>query len=395
MHSSTSNSDQAPLNASPAETADDAPRGESTSSGTGHVLLERPIPRQPWLQHLFAAVLGLVVLVGIWEFLMRDKAGLRAGDLGDGRADWIEQRRLVDSASKDSIVIIGDSRILFDTDLDTWHALTGQRPLQLGMMGAGALPVLDNLANDSDFAGLLVIGTAEFSYFSEGPDSATDALDHRNKQSPSERLGNWLQARLSRHFAFIDADYALMNLIERLRWPERENVGSYYYTVWKLAENSAGRQTHLWDRLATDPYLLEHARTMWKLIYAGDPIPEALVSRVIAKTKTDIERIRARGGEVVWVRPPSAGPILDIERKRYPRDRVWNRLLRETDTLGIYFDDYPKMRGLTVPDWSHLDQPSSVKFTDAYVRELVARVDWLKSRQPSIDNPQNAEAIIK
>lgn len=380
MHSSISNSDQAPRTASPAETAEDAPSGESTSSGTGHVLLARPIPEQPWLQHLIVAVLVLAALVGIWEYLMRSKAGLRAGDLGDSRADWIEQRRLVDKASNDSVVIIGDSRILFDTDLDTWHRLTGRRPLQLGMMGAGALPVLDDIANHSDFAGLLVIGTAEFSYFTEGPDSATEALAHRSKQSPSERLGNWLQARLSRHFAFIDPDYALMNLIERHRWwPERDTVGSYYYTIWKLAENRAGRQTHLWDRLAADPYLLEHAQTMWKLIYDGEPIDDALVARVIAQTKTDIERIRARGGEVVWVRPPSAGPILDIERRRYPRARVWDRLLHETDTMGIYFDDFPQMRGLAVPDWSHLDQASSLKFTDAYVRVLNERMDWLKS----------------
>jgi hypothetical protein len=379
MHSYTSNSDQTPPNASPAGATDYVTHRESASPSTGHALLVRPVPQQPWLRHLIVAAFGVAALVGGWEYLMRDKAGLRAGDLGDSRADWIAQRRLVDSAPKDSIVIIGDSRILFDTDLDTWQALTGRRPFQLGLMGAGALPVLDDFANDPHFTGLLVIGTAEFSYFAEGPDSATDALDHRNRQSPSERLGNWLQAGLSRHFAFIDVDYTLMNIIERYRWPEREHVGGSYYTIWKLAENLEGRQTHLWDRLAADPYLLEHAQTMWKLIYNGDPIPEDLVARVVARTKIDIDKIRARGGDVVWVRPPSAGPILDIERKRYPRDRAWDRLLRETGTLGVYFDDYPQMRGLTVPDWSHLDQASSLKFTDAYVRVLSERVNWLKS----------------
>jgi hypothetical protein len=386
MHSSTSNSDRTSRHALPARAADDVPDGENISPTIGHAVLTRPIPRQPWLRHLMVAAFITAALVGGWEYLMRDKAGLRAGDLGDSRADWIVQRRLVDSAPKDSIVIIGDSRILFDTDLDTWQALTGRRPFQLGLMGAGALPVLHDFANDPHFSGLLVIGTAEFSYFAEGPDSATDALDHRYKQSPSERLGNWLQAGLSRHFAFIDANYTLMKLIERHRWPEREHVDGYYYSVWKLAENLEGRQTHLWDRLTTDPYLRTHARIVWKRIYSGDPVPDDLVARMVARTKTDVERIRARGGDVVWVRPPSAGPILDIERRRYPREKVWDRLLRETSTFGIYFGDYPQMRGLTVPDWSHLDQASSLKFTDAYVRVLNERVNWLKSRHAAAGN---------
>ena len=383
MHSSTSNSDSALQRALLMKASDDTAK----SPETGQAVLTRPIPRQPWLRHLMAAAVLTATLVVGWEYLMRSKAGLRAGDLGDSRADWIEQRSLVDSAPKDSIVIIGDSRILFDTDLDTWQALTGHRPFQLGLMGASALPVLDDFANDPDFSGLLVIGTAEFSYFAEGPDSATAALDHRGKQSPSERLGNWLQSGLSRHFAFIDANYTLMDLIERHRWPEREHVDGYYYSVWKLAENLDGRQTHLWDRLTTDPYLQEHARIVWKLIYSGDPVPEDLVERMVAKTKADVERIRARGGDVVWVRPPSTGPILDIERVRYPRHRVWNRLLRETNTFGIYFEDYPLMRGLGVPDWSHLDQASSLKFTDAYVRVLSGHSTWLKSHHAAVGNP--------
>jgi hypothetical protein len=95
-------------------------------------------------------------------------------------------------------------------------------------------------------------------------------------------------------------------------------------------------------------------------------------------TKSDIDRIRARGGEVVWVRPPSGGPLLDIERARYPRGRVWDKLVHDTASFGVYFEDYPGMQQLHCPDWSHLSRASAMAFTDAYVRVLRDQVEWLK-----------------
>jgi hypothetical protein len=104
---------------------------------------------------------------------------------------------------------------------------------------------------------------------------------------------------------------------------------------------------------------------------------------VIASTKADIDQIRARGGDVVWVRPPSTGPILDIERTRYPRQQVWDRLMHETGSFGVYFEDYPNMRNFNSSDWSHLTKSSALVFTDAYVRVLQEKVEWLRTHDPS------------
>jgi hypothetical protein len=81
-----------------------------------------------------------------------------------------------------------------------------------------------------------------------------------------------------------------------------------------------------------------------------------MMDAVVASSKRDVERIRARGGDMVWVRPPSDGPVLANERLRVPRDQVWDRLLRETHCFGVYFEDYPEMRGLEVPEWPHLSR---------------------------------------
>lgn len=340
---------------------------------------ERPIPALPWLKIFLAVASTTLVLMVAWEMEMRH-LGLRAGDLDDERGYWTEERRKVDAAPRDSIVIIGDSRILMDTDLATWQKLTGQRPTQLALMGTNAQPVLHDLAADEHFAGLLVIGTAEFSYFSFDAGSMPSVLKYIKTESPSQRIGQQIYKILSRYLAFLDNNYTLFKLLERHRWPERKGVDGPYIDVWKISESYDDRQNYLWGRIEQDKYLREHSQFIWMTFFAGPEVAADLVEQVSASTKSDIARIRARGGEVVWVRPPSTGPILDIERARYPRPRVWDKLVHDSGSFGIYFEDYPSMRNFPCPDWSHLSKASAISFTDAYVHVLRDRVQWLKSR---------------
>lgn len=342
--------------------------------------LERPVPSAPWLRVLVVMAVIAAVAMTAWEFEMR-QLGLRAGDLGDGKAYWAVERRKVDSGPRDQVVIIGDSRILFDTDLATWQRLTGRRPIQLALQGTNARPFLHDLATDEHFAGLLVVGISPTSYFRDGTGLHGAMLDYLPIESPSQRLGHRLDLYLQRHLAFLDQDYTLFKLIEQREWPaERvEPRDSPYYDVWKIIEAYDDRQVVLWDRIERDAYLREHARLAWNG-FKGTPVLPETIDKVIATAKADIDRIRARGGEVVWVRPPAAEPILVNERSRAPRGTTWDRLLRETGSFGVHFEDYPEMQHLEIPEWSHLSRSSALRFTDAYVRALRNNVDWLRIR---------------
>jgi hypothetical protein len=348
--------------------------------------LERAVPVLPWLRILMIVIAAAALLMLAWELEMRH-LGLRAGDLDDGRGYWMAERRKVDSGPRDQVVIIGDSRILLDTDLSVWQKLTGQRPIQLALMGTNAQPVLHDLAMDEHFAGMLVIGTAEFSYFSDDAGSYPVVLESMKTESPSQRVGHSIYKELSRHLAFLDSNYTLFTLLEQHKWPERKNVEGPYMDVWKISESYNDRQTYSWDRIENDDYLREHARLVWTDIFAGTPVSDDAVARASASSKSDIDRIRQRGGEVVWIRPPSSGAVLDIERDRYPRQKIWNKLVSDTGSFGIYFSDYPNMQGLSCPDWSHLSKASAVAFTSAYVRVLSEQVQWLKEHSSVPDHP--------
>ena len=341
---------------------------------------QRPIPALPWQKILLLVTSVTFVLMVAWEIEMRH-LGLRAGDLDDGRPEWAVERRKIDSGPRDSVVIIGDSRILLDTDLATWQRLTGHRPIQLALLGTNAQPILHDLAADDHFAGLLVIGTAEFSYFTGDGNARPAILTYLKTESPSQRMGQEIYKELSRYLAFLDHHYTLFKLIEDHKWPERKGVDGPYLDNWKVSETYDDRQSYQWDRLERDDYLRRQAQTIWTYFFSGPPVKPEKVAQVIAGTKADIDRIRARGGEVAWVRPPSSGPLLAIERTRYPRARVWDKLVHDTGAFGIYFEDYPEMQHLSLPDWSHLTRSSAVAFTDAYVRILRDRVEWFKSHE--------------
>ena len=338
----------------------------------------RVVPAVPWPQVFVGMLVMLALLLGAWEYALRG-LGLRAGDLDDGRDYWAVERRKVDLGPRDSVVIIGDSRMLYDTDLATWQRLTGRRPIQLALPATNAQNFLHDLATDEHFAGLLVIGTAELSYFRDGDGGSSDVLEYVKSQTPSQKSGQMIYKELSRHLAFLDTDYTLFRVIERREWADREGVDGPYGEVWKLSESTDDRQSWLWDRLEKDPYLLEHARRVWKAVYPSEPVAADVVDRTIARAKADVQRIRARGGEVVWVRPPSSGVLLEREHARFPRAKIWDRLLGETGCFGVHFEDYPQMQNLSLPDWSHLARRSALGYTQAYVQVLADHVAWLKS----------------
>jgi hypothetical protein len=327
-----------------------------------------------WL--VMAAVL---MATAAWEWRMRG-LGLRAGDLGDGPSHWMAERRRLEAGDHDGVAIVGSSRILFDTNLDVWEELTGRRPVQLALPGTNPRPLLADIADESDFNGLVVVGFTpdlffleRFSYLPQ----FEDVLHSWRDESPSDRVGHRIGLAVSGRLAFLDEAYRLAPLIERVDIPDREGVRRPWLEVWKIEETSAGRQHWLWPRIETDERLRNHARIVWGPFDGSGPKPEA-IEQGIAETAKAVAAIRRRGGEVVFVRSPSAGLYYESEQAGIPRAKTWDRLLRETESFGIHFEDYPEMRGLDVPEWSHLSRESATRFTRAYVAVLQQRFPELR-----------------
>jgi hypothetical protein len=338
----------------------------------------RDIPLRPWVKMGVFAFCAVTLMTAVWEWDARANLGLRAGDIDDSAQAWAEQRRLADAAP---VTIVGDSRILFDTDLNRFEQLTGVRPIQTAIVGTSARALLESYANDPGFHGLLILGLADLSYFRpQGVGLGGPYLKNFEKNDkPSQLSGLYIDRFLQRYLAFMDSDYRLSRLVRRFDHGIRKGADSPYEDVWKISETFDDRQTFMWGQIESDAYLRNHARHAWNL-FQGPPLPTLIVRNVVARSAEAVRRIRARGGDVIFIRPPSAPELRSVEDRRLPRAKGWDMLLAGTHAQGIHADDLPQARNLVIPEWSHLSRKCAAVFTDAYVRRLVELTPRLKLR---------------
>ena len=338
----------------------------------------RDIPLRPWLKMGTFVLAAVVVLTSAWEWTARTRIGLRAGDIDDSPQAWAEARRAADLAP---VAIVGDSRILFDTDQARFQAMTGIRPVQVSHVGTDSRALLENFANDPKFHGLLIVGMADTMYFGMPAIGLGGVAIHNYEKNgkPSQLTGLWIDRWLQRYLAFMDHDYRLCLWATRIDNGWRKGPDSPYDDVWKLSETSPGRQYFMWDQIEKPGYLQSHARYAWHG-FKGPPIPKTVVDKVIARSAEAVRRIRARGGDVIFVRPPSAPELRVNEQARVTRALGWDRLLGGANAKGIHADDLPQAQNLVIPEYSHLSRKCAAVFTDAYVRRLVELTPRLKLR---------------
>ena len=85
---------------------------------------------------------------------------------------------------------------------------------------------------------------------------------------------------------------------------------------------------------------------------------------------TTVEKLRARGGKIIFVRFPHSGDLKTLEDRETPRAGIWDRVIKDTGAPSIYYEDYPELSGFNCPEWSHLSAGDSVEFSKRLVPHL-------------------------
>ena len=342
----------------------------------------RPVPEQPWGLIFAGTILILAVLLGCWEEYWR-AYGVHPS-IANGYGLWAMQRRRIDAGEGDATVLLGASRVFFDIQLPVWERLAGRRPIQLAIEGTSPLPFLGDLADDPHFTGRVLVGVAPDVFFS-GYQYRGGVLSYMRKETPSQRIGQWLSMRLIEPFvAFDDRDFALATVLARQPWPVRP--GKRWFTeVRKLADSESDRNTHLWSKVGDDPAYREMARNIWREGFVpsdDDPTPEEAAQaehEQIELAVKAVTKLRARGVRVLFVRMPSIGEYLAYEDHQFPRARTWDVLLARTGAPGIHFEDYAELRpdveGYYLPEWSHMTRADGERFTAA-LWKIIRRDFW-------------------
>lgn len=314
------------------------------------------------------------VAVGSWEFYLRQK-GIPIG-YDDASALWADKRAKVYEPADRATVFIGTSRIKYDLDIDTWQKITGKDAIQLGFEGSSPLTILEDLGNDPKFKGHLIVDATEELFFSDAPpfnSRPLDAIHYYQKETYAQKASFQLNRLLESHLVFLNERFLSLNAeLNNLQIPNRHGVMGEPHFPMDFWNVNFDRQDKMQPNFLVDTAEQNQVKDFWKvflgLVNAGpQPKDNAIV---LQKAKTAVEKIRARGGDVVFVRMPSSGYFWQTEQKLFKRKQYWEPLIAATHTRGIHFADYPAINHFECPEWSHLSPAQAVVFTTAFIKLL-------------------------
>ncbi len=342
----------------------------------------RPIPSIPWRGITAVVVLVVIAAAVAWEIYVRS---IGYGPTLNPTEDlWADARRAV---KPESVVIIGDSRGWFDLDLGELEKGLGKRPVQLAMGGSCAYPVLADLINDERFHGTIICSFVPRLFFappgSPPFERSGKAVRRYHTETWAQRASQYLAMPLEENVAFLkQEDLTTEALLKELPIPDRPNAQVPPSLPPYFASLDRERRARMIERCAQPGKLPSKIQQRWLRLFSPPPppsfIPLDAFRATMKKAQEDrfidtmrlVEKLRARGGKIVFVRLPVSGGLKTLEDRISPRAQLWEPLLKRTGVSGIYFEDYPELASFKCPEWSHLSAADSVEFTKRLVPHL-------------------------
>ena len=144
------------------------------------------------------------------------------------------------------------------------------------------------------------------------------------------------------------------------------------------------RHARMIDRCIQPGPLQDLVRRTWPpLVLPPPPPPGVTPEQAMAQFKIAfgqrlkdtvdaVDKLRQRGGKIVFVRFPCSGPLKELEDKITPRAQTWDVLLAQTKIPGIHFEDHPELAAFVCPEYSHLKPDDATLFTQRLIPYLKA-----------------------
>jgi hypothetical protein len=326
-------------------------------------------------QSLIIALVLSITALGAWELYWRSQGFYPTID--DDKDLWAVQRAKVEKATDQDVLLTGSSRILFDIQLDAWERETGRRPIQLAYVGSSPLPVFHDIVENTDFKGTIVVGVTPGLFFSTTNPKANpwewpqSRVDHYHKRTYAQRLNHILSLPLQESFAFLSEDQGidglkLKELLGKVQIGNRipNNMPPFH----EFGEIARDRNLKMKDIAVRDTAYANSIIRVWMFFGKDAPPPDK--EATMAFFLKDLEKFKARGGNVILVRCPSSGGLREGEKMRLPRSEFWDDLVQKAQVKSYHFEDYEQLK-FECPEWSHLSAADAEIFTTELVKIIL------------------------
>ena len=328
-----------------------------------------------WSAILLAALLLTAVVVGAVEWRYR-KLGLFPTVLDD-KDLWAQERARLAAAGERGVALIGTSRMVFGIDPKRLKARLGNyQPIMLAINGAYPLATLDELANDENFRGIVIVDVDVEGLSRRFYDMQQPYITHYHQDfGPSRAVHRRLLTQWQRRMVVADPTYGLIAMLQRRFFAQLPPQPRYA----EILPNRAGALD--FQRIDPEP-LRAHFANMKRAGLAAGPAetPEAWLAN-LRPLRLAVGKIQARGGQVLFFCSPTRGEHLALDLAAYPRDKYWDQAEAILGAPTVYADDLPIIRALAAPDGSHVDRRDRDQLTDGLFEAMQQR---LKLKPPAI-----------
>ncbi len=287
--------------------------------------------------------------------------------LTDTPDTWSHYRAALDGAAgRNPVALLGSSRIHTDFDLPTFRAAFPDRPVfQLAIDGLWPMAVLENLSA-SGFSGTAIVDVTAQAFLDRfWPDQKSYVRHFQRVYSPSpdRKIETRLRIAAQTHIVVLQSALHIKRVAKALASTGALPVPSYLvthadrqrtadYSLTDSAALKAERVAQLRDDLETWQVNVE----MW--------------SRNTRRVHDLVARIRANGGQVVFVALPVAPEIGELLEQKLPRSYFWDSLAATTGAPTLWLADEPDTAGFAIPDGSHVDISDSPALTTVLIGRL-------------------------
>jgi hypothetical protein len=262
--------------------------------------------------------------------------------------------------SSTAVALLGSSRMLADIDPRVLRReFPGREFYQLALDGASPMPLLENLANDPDFHGLILCEFHSEHFLGGFPFTRKEKyLGFASGSLPyGEYVDTWLIENAREHLAVLNPQREQL-IAEKLNLPGTpadEPREDRFLNLHRAGKDNA-QLIARWMQLRTQELTRRRGRER-----TGDLVPAW------------VQAIRDHGGEVVFVELPVSGALQQLEDRMYPsRGEIVASLLGHKIALLSPATE-PALAGFECPDESHLDADSAASFSSALAEILKER----------------------
>ena len=219
-------------------------------------------------------------------------------------------------------------------------------------------------------------------FFSNAPpnvETPNKYIKYAKEETPAQRVSSQINRFLESKLVFLDKNSLALNAkLDALELPSRKGVFMMPIFPMDFGYTTYERQNYMTNRFLVDSNLQNQVKNIWRFFnsFPHQPTSDDDIKAVLQNVKENVDKIKARGGDVLFVRTPSSEFYKDIETKDYSRERFWNPLLAYTNCKGVHYADYQAIDHFICPEYSHLAPQQAYIFTKELIEILRRDKGW-------------------